>query len=61
MIDLGCSKFLDLILSLEEINGALFSMKPYKSPGFDGLPVEFYQVMWNHIKGDFYMFYVEAF
>lgn len=49
MIDPGYSKFLDRLLSLEEIEHALFSMKPYKSPGFDGLPAEFYQTMWEHI------------
>lgn len=61
MIDPGYSKYLDRVLSLEEIERALFSMKPNKSPGFDGLPIKFYQTMWKHIEDDFYMLYLKAF
>ena len=60
-IDPGYSLYLDRILSLEDIERAVFCMKPYKSPGVDGLPAEFYQIMWNYIKDDFYMLYLEAF
>ena len=36
-------------------------MAPYKSPGSDGLPMEFYQAMWQHIKEDFYNLYLQVF
>ena len=36
-------------------------MTPYKSLGSDGLPMEFYQAMQEHIKEDFYNLYLEAF
>ena len=29
---------------------ALKSMKPRKTPGSDGLPIEFYKVFWNEIS-----------
>ena len=35
-------------------------MALYKSLGSDGLPMEFYQAMWPHIKEDFYHLYLEA-
>lgn len=59
-IDLDYSLLLHHSLSLEDIEHALFSMKSNKSLGFDGLPIGFYQIMWNHIKDDFYMLYLEA-
>ena len=34
----------------EECKGALFSMKLNKTPGFDGLSVEFHQLFWSHIS-----------
>ena len=34
----------------EECKGALFSMKLNKTPGSDGLSVEFYQLFWSHIS-----------
>ena len=42
---------LDAMVTLEEIKEALWSMKPYKSPGPDGLHTGFYQRFWL-IVGD---------
>ena len=37
-------------LTIEECEEALKNMKNNKSPGSDGLPVEFYKTFWNDIK-----------
>ena len=37
----------------EECKLSLSSMKLNKSPGSDGLPVEFYQAFWDHLWGPF--------
>ena len=37
-------------LQIEELESALFAMKNDKSPGVDGLTVEFYKFFWNDIK-----------
>ena len=42
--EVSCS--LDVMVTLEEIKEALWSMKPYKSPGPDGLHASFYQRFW---------------
>ena len=42
---------MDAMVTLEEIKEALWSMKPYKSPGLDGLHAGFYQRFWL-IMGD---------
>ena len=36
-------------LTIEECTKAIFSMKKNKSPGIDGLSVEFYQTFWNNL------------
>ena len=48
------NRYLDRLLTLEEMENGLFNMAPYKCPGSDGLPMEFYKAMWKHIKEDFY-------
>lgn len=48
-----------MYFSIEDLEH-VFSILAYKSPGVDGLPVEFYQKMWPHIKYDFYLVYLEA-
>ena len=40
-------------ITIEECKQSLFSMKLNKSPGSDGLSVEFYQTFWNQLKGPF--------
>ena len=41
---------LDQTISLTEVSNALKDMKHNKSPGSDGLPVEFYKVFYGKIK-----------
>ena len=41
-------------ITIEECKSALFSMKQNKSPGADGLSVEFYQTFWEYLKAPFY-------
>ena len=37
-------------ISLKELGEAAFSMKNGKTPGEDGIPIEFYKVFWSRIK-----------
>ena len=46
------------MVSIKEIKGALWSMKPYKAPGPDGLHTGFYQRFWL-ITSDFVIKEVE--
>ena len=39
------------MLTKGECLQALKSMKPGKTPGSDGLPIEFYKAFWNEISG----------
>ena len=41
---------LDAPLTVEELKNAVFQMTKGKSPGLDGIPVEFYQEFWETIK-----------
>ena len=41
---------LDAPITEEEIKKAIYQMQPGKSPGLDGIPVEFYQEYWEQIK-----------
>ena len=41
---------LDSPITIEELKTALFQMQSKKSPGLDGIPVEFYQEYWEDIK-----------
>ena len=43
-------KILDNPLSKQEIFDVIKSMKMNKTPGFDGLPIEFYIVLWPDIN-----------
>ena len=47
------NKILTEIVNEKEVFDALKGMKNGKSPGIDGLPVEFYKTFWKIIKGDF--------
>lgn len=60
-IDPIYSLYLDHVLSLEDIECAIFSIKPYKSTSYDGFLIEFYQTMWPQTKDEFYKLYLEAF
>ena len=48
---------LDALITEEEIKTAIFQMLSGKSPGIDGVPVEFYKEFWEDIK-DLYMAYI---
>lgn len=37
-------------ISLDEISNALMQLENSKTPGIDGLPVEFYKFFWNRLK-----------
>ena len=47
-------KMCDDIPTLQECKMAVDNMKNNKSPGQDGIPVEFYKVFWNDIKDIYY-------
>ena len=43
-------RLLDASLGIEELKVAVFGLKIGKSPGLDGIPIEFYQHFWDDIK-----------
>ncbi|CAM2114723.1 unnamed protein product [Caretta caretta] len=47
MVSAGNRDWLELPLSLAELSEALYRMPTNKSPGMDGLTVEFYRVFWD--------------
>ena len=47
---------LDAPITLDEVQTAIRHMKPGKSPGLDGIPVEFYQEYWGLIMDDYMAF-----
>ena len=44
------SKFCDGLISKTECKKAIWQMKPGKSPGLDGLPIEFYTSFWDELE-----------
>ena len=48
---------LDASITLDEIKTAVFQMQSGKSPGLDGIPIEFYQEYWEEIK-HYYMAFI---
>ena len=40
--------------TMKEIKEAVFQMRKNKSPGPDGLPIEFYQVFWHLVSDDLF-------
>ena len=44
----------DQELTVEDLKNSLFSMSGGKSPGNDGLTVEFYKFFWSEIKDIFF-------
>ncbi|GBG67698.1 hypothetical protein CBR_g826 [Chara braunii] len=48
---------LDRPITLEELWEAIKSMAHGKSPGSDGLPVEFYEAIWDHVGPDLLSLY----
>ena len=41
-------------INFKDLEDAIKSMNNNKTPGEDGLPVDFYKVFWTHLKGVFY-------
>lgn len=40
----------DMPISVEEVKKAMESLTEGKTPGHDGLPIEFYKTFWEQIK-----------
>ena len=55
-ITLEAKRNLDSPLTVEELKNAVFQMTKGKSPGLDGIPVEFYQEYWEIIKDLYFDF-----
>ena len=53
--------YCDRNISLKDCEEEINAMKINKSPGLDGLPVEFYRIFWNQIKYNFYCAVVEIY
>ena len=53
-LDSSLSEDLDNLISIEELGDAVKQLGRNKSPGFDGLTSEFYQVFWPLLKKDFH-------
>ena len=47
-------EFCDDAISFIQLENAMKELPLHKSPGLDGLPVEFYRSMWKTMKHDFY-------
>jgi len=60
-LDLNQKAELDAKLTKENIREALNSMDKSKSPGWDGIPYEFYQTFWNTFEDDFFELQNEIF
>ena len=59
-IDKDLEKTCDSGLTREQIKNALFSIKRGKSPGIDGLSVEFYIHFWDIIQEPLFCMYCEC-
>ena len=47
-------EFCDDAISSVQLENAMKELPLHKSPGLDGLPVEFYRSVWETMKHDFY-------
>jgi len=59
-LDSESAALLDEPITLEECQQALAAMKQDKTPGSDGLTVEFYKLHWDQIKEPLYQCFLEA-
>lgn len=55
-----CKIYIDHILSIEELDEALYSMDLKKSLGIYRLSTKFYRALWLHIHEYFYYVYLEG-
>ena len=46
---------------MDEIKESILKMKNNKTPGVDGLPIEFYKIFWHDIKDILYQSYCYSF
>lgn len=53
--------FCDLLLPIDYLKEATFSMADDKAPGSDGFPHEFYEALWPCVGPDLHKVYLEAF
>ena len=51
----------DSFPSIEECANAVKCLKNNKSPGYDGIPTEFYNIFWNDIKHYYYESLIQSF
>ena len=47
-------------ITVDELYDAMMTLKPGKTPGLDGLSIEFYRIFWNEIKLLLYRMYCES-
>ena len=57
-ISIGDQNMLDNDFSMEELFSTLCSMQNGKSPSMNGLPYEFYKVMWDIVGYDFVAWHI---
>ena len=60
-VSLHDKEMLEVEINLEEIAEYIYTFKTFKSPGFDGLPAEWYQIFWYLIEYCFQQLVVEIF
>ena len=48
-------------LELQDLENAIKGMKNNKTPGQDGIPVDFYKVFWKNLKNTFYQMVIETY
>ena len=51
----------DMQITMTDCEDAIKKMKNNKTPGQDGIPVDFYKVFWNQLKDPFYAMVQEVF
>ena len=51
----------ELQITIEDLQKAIKSMNNNKTPGYDGLPVDFYKVFWNGLSQCFYDMVLESY
>ena len=56
-----CRKIQDLQISMQDLETSIKGMNNNKTPGYDGLPVEFYKMFWQRIKQVFFDMVLEVY
>ena len=55
----ACERYIRV--SMDEIKESILKMKNNKTPGVDGLPIEFYKIFWHDIDDILYQSYCYSF